>query len=298
MSAASVKDHDLIINGGARMPEKTKKSLRPKRTAGTIPPTKARQKAASSNRDIGKTTSSPRNFAAKDALPKSYGGLKVVLMPVDPFLMHAYWEADLSDVGKATRRFEGKFRRIQTVLRFFDVTNDPSGSSVDGYFDVPVDLEAGGWYVHHLIPGRAYFADLGVKAEGGIFVPLIRSNTAETPMDKPDYVEPEACLFVSKEEAPMASVKLSASMNAPNRMISSLTKGHDSRSSESCECQKSTFVLTETIDGISISGDSQIQHIFAACSSFGLQDIPDISQTSEEVFLEGIPSSVISSERK
>ena len=108
-------------------------------------------------------------------LPSSYGGKRLVLLPVDPYLIHVYWDVSSTAPPAAGAR---------PVLRFHESPASP-GAHADMHqsrpFDVDVHLAAGRWYVHLWSPDKIYCADLGWRGEDGAFIPLARSNTVRTP---------------------------------------------------------------------------------------------------------------------
>ncbi len=121
-----------------------------------------------------------------DVLPESYGQTRVVLLPVDPYLVFAYWELDPSDLAKARARLGRKNPKFRAALRFYDVSGVRwEGANANSSFDVDVDLRTGNWYVHLWSPGKSYFVDLGIKTEDGRFVSITRSGVAHTPRAEP-----------------------------------------------------------------------------------------------------------------
>ncbi len=110
----------------------------------------------------------------------------VVLLPVHPYLIHAYWDLPPDKLAQMKKREGKRMRGARPVLRFFDVTDIVfDGRNARHTFDIPVDLAAGNWYVHLWIPGRSYCVDLGFQMEDGRFVRIARSNIAETPPVSP-----------------------------------------------------------------------------------------------------------------
>ena len=101
-------------------------------------------------------------------LPDSYGQPKVTLMVVDPYLVYAYWDVDLTKLPPQSS---------SAVLRF----HDASEASLPCSFEVDVDLRARNWYVHLWSPAKSYYADLGVKTTDSGFTSLARSNRIQTP---------------------------------------------------------------------------------------------------------------------
>jgi hypothetical protein len=198
------------------MPEKSLQNLKPKKTLQTrkrrtTPTRKPVKKSVAKNvspKASDSSVSPKKRFeggVTQDMLtepgdlPEMYGDPKVVLMPVDSYLANVYWEIDVGEVEGICRRLKVKFNRLQPVLRFHDLTGTG--------FDMDIDLRAGNWYVHRLCPGNVYLADLGIKTEGGIFFPLLRSNTVEMPRSRPQPEKPgepiqiDECVFVSRHEA-------------------------------------------------------------------------------------------------
>jgi hypothetical protein len=115
-------------------------------------------------------------------LPAGYGETRIVLLPVDPYLVHVYWEVSLSGKRFVRALVEAGALRPQAVLRFHDVTAMPAGGvRAEGSFDVAVDMESRNWYVRLLSPEKAYVVDLGFRAADGRFHRVARSNRGETP---------------------------------------------------------------------------------------------------------------------
>lgn len=129
-------------------------------------------------------------------LPESYGQTKVVAMPVNPYLVHVYWDLDPKLASPDTPTAGAG------CLRFSDTTTgEPPGS-----FDVKVDLAARNWYVHLWSPERRYVVQLGLSAEGGAFVPLARSNVVETPRAWPVADVEEQFVRVGEGQQPLKIV--------------------------------------------------------------------------------------------
>lgn len=111
-----------------------------------------------------------------DDLPWSYGETELVLMPVDPFLIHAYWDFSPKDWE------EVQVRRRPVVLRIYDITMIQfDGTNAHHYFDVTVTLKAQNWYVHLWSAEKSLCADLGWLLPDGSFQPIVRSNVIQTP---------------------------------------------------------------------------------------------------------------------
>ncbi|MCK4729216.1 MAG: DUF4912 domain-containing protein, partial [Desulfobacterales bacterium] len=129
------------------------------------------------------TLESPRELRSEPGdLPDSYGETRAVLLPVEPYLVHVYWEVTSVELEKAKHQLGDEYGRSQTVLRCYDITNIIfDGTNAHSSFDVHIDLKAKNRYVHLWSPEKSYFVELGFKTEGGRFFPIARSNIAETP---------------------------------------------------------------------------------------------------------------------
>jgi hypothetical protein len=115
-------------------------------------------------------------------LPDSYGRTRLVMLPVDPYLVYAYWEVRPDELAETRTRVRDHQDSARAVLRFHDaLSGRASEQGTTSYFDVDVDLQRGNSYVHLWSADKSYYADLGLKGDGGQFVPLARSNLIHTP---------------------------------------------------------------------------------------------------------------------
>ncbi len=133
----------------------------------------------------------------ESCLPDSYRETRVVFLPVEPYLVHVYWEVTSVGLEKAKRRFGGDPARARAILRFYEVTHIIfDGTNAHGSFDVDIDLLANNWYVHLWSPGKSYFVELGFKGEDGQFYAIARSNIAEIPPAWPSRKASEDYMLV------------------------------------------------------------------------------------------------------
>ena len=140
-------------------------------------------------------------------LPSCDEETKVVLLAVNPYLVHVYWAIAAHDQGELGRVFSRLGPRAQPVLRFYDITHvNFGGTNTSSCFDVEIALGVGNWYVHLESPAKAYCVDLGFRIEGGGFRCLARSNVAETPRASPSDREEESYLLVEGENPRAESV--------------------------------------------------------------------------------------------
>ena len=117
------------------------------------------------------TDSEPESIEPGE-LPSSYGRSRLVLLPVDPYRLYAYWELSGDPPPTAGAR---------AVLRL----HESSASGGARPFDVDIDLAAGNSYIHLWSAEKSYTADLGLRQEDGGFVALARSNTITSPASAP-----------------------------------------------------------------------------------------------------------------
>lgn len=148
-------------------------------------------------------------------LPAAYGETRIVLLPVDPYRVHVYWEVSGNGIDFVQALVEKGALRPQALLRFHDVTSLPQGDvRPEGRFDVKVNVEARNWYVNLLNPERSYVVGLGFQGRDGRFHEIARSNRADTPRAWPcgeageqslRVVEVDGVVHAEPVEAPVAA---------------------------------------------------------------------------------------------
>ena len=133
-------------------------------------------------------------------LYEEYCESRVVLLPVEPYLIHAYWDVTSNDIEKAKQRLGDDYGQSQAVLRFYDVTNIIyDGTNAHGFFDVDIDLQSKDWYVDLWSPDKSYFVDLGFKTGDGFFLSVARSSVAKTPCAWPAPKVDEHYMLVAED---------------------------------------------------------------------------------------------------
>jgi hypothetical protein len=134
---------------------------------------------------------------------------RVVLLPVEPYLIHAYWDVTHNDIEKAKQRLGDDYRKSQAILRFYDVTNIIyDGTNAHGFFDVDIDLQSQNWYVDLWSPDKSYFVDLGFKTRDGFFLPVARSSVAKTPCAWPAPKADEHYMSVAEDEEGLSKIEV------------------------------------------------------------------------------------------
>jgi len=156
-----------------------------------------------------------------EELPDNAEETKVVLLPVNPYLVHVYWGIAARDLKELGRIFKQPGPPAQPVLRFYETTQvDFDAAIAPSWFDVEIDLRAGNWYVHLESPGKSYCIDLGLRTAGGGFRRLARSNVTETPRARPWGKVDERYLLVegdySRVEPVVAPVEGADAVETPH----------------------------------------------------------------------------------
>lgn len=120
------------------------------------------------------------------ALLVSGGETTLVVVPVDPYVVHCQWEVAPADIESAQRALGVGEQEFWPVLQFYDVTNAAREEAPrELSFAVEVQLQAGNWFVRSCAPDRAYRADLALKGEDGSFAVVASSNPIQTPPSVP-----------------------------------------------------------------------------------------------------------------
>ena len=137
------------------------------------------------------TLDNPRKALSEPGyIPGSSGESRVVLLPVEPYMIHVYWDVNPVELEKVKHQINEEYAQSQAILRCHDITNTIfDGTNANGSFDMHIDLLSKCWYVHLGSPEKSYFIELGFKTEDGRFYPIARSNIADIP---PAWPAPES----------------------------------------------------------------------------------------------------------
>src|SRR5262245_66399018 len=84
-------------------------------------------------------------------LPRSYGKPRLVLLVVDPYLLHAYWEVATEKLNELQEQ-----AAQQAILRFYRSKPAYEDAPTD-QFDVEVDIQSRNWYVHLWRPEESLY---------------------------------------------------------------------------------------------------------------------------------------------
>jgi len=136
-----------------------------------------------------------------DEPPASYGRTRLVMLVVDPYCVHTYWEVTPDTLAETKKMIRFHADSVRPVLRFHDAAvADVADASQSGWFDVDVDLQPRNWQVRLWSADKTYTADLGLRGDDGRFVSLARSNGIRTPRAWPAVGVEER--FMRVERAP------------------------------------------------------------------------------------------------
>ena len=116
------------------------------------------------------------------SLPEAYGKDRLVLMPVDPYWVHAYWEMVPPSVSERSSGAEKQSEHARYILRVYDVTSvDFDGTNAHSSFDIEITPQARNWYINLWRAGKSLCAELGLVHADGSFSSRVRSNVIQTP---------------------------------------------------------------------------------------------------------------------
>lgn len=126
-------------------------------------------------------------------LPWRYHVTELVAMPVDPVLVHVYWELLPEAVAKVRVELGSGWAGASQVLRAYDVAGIPShngdgtlpASRARHHFDLDVGGDVGSYYVHLWSAEQTMVFEIGWRSRQGRFVAAARSNRVTTPRNAP-----------------------------------------------------------------------------------------------------------------
>jgi len=130
---------------------------------------------------------------------------RVVLLPVEPHRLHAYWEFPFrrdpvaDPMAPHRRQTRDEARQTKMILRFhaLDAAQNPTN-----HFDLEIEAATGSCYVEVPTPGGSYYAELGFRAALGRFFPAVRSAVVATPAPAPAPPEPQAAASLVPQSDP------------------------------------------------------------------------------------------------
>ncbi len=126
------------------------------------------------------------------SLPNSYLKNKLVMMPINPYWYHLYW-----DFSPSNSAFVQTIGRI--VLRVYDVTFiEFDGTNAHRTFEIPLSSDVRSYYINLPMPGAHYLAEVGYFDENGQYRTLLRSNVCKGLVNSPSQATRERWLDLRK----------------------------------------------------------------------------------------------------
>ena len=115
-------------------------------------------------------------------LPGGYKEDRLLLLTIDPYWVHAYWELAARGAPEHPEALTVGRGQVRPVLRVYDVTYvDFDGTNAHGFFDIEITPQTRNWYINLWSPRKSLCAELGTIQPDGTFSPWIRSNIVHTP---------------------------------------------------------------------------------------------------------------------
>jgi hypothetical protein len=111
----------------------------------------------------------------------AYDKTRLVVLPVDPYRIYAYWEVP-SEIIKATQEEGGDTR---AVLRFCKEDKAPAENRLVESFEIEIDLQSANWYVPLWTAEETYRVDLALKRKDGNIIPLGQPQLVQMPRTRP-----------------------------------------------------------------------------------------------------------------
>lgn len=167
-----------------------------------------KEKSIADNEPTEKTERAKRSTKPNTVLQPEES--RIVLMDIDPYHVHAYWEITQKDKLSMFKKLDEPFHRAKQMIRVYDVTHIHfDGKNAHSYFDIEIDRTSGNWYIDLWSPHKSLCAEIGMKSSMGKFYPIARSNFIETPRDHQSYSNEEQWMRVSgnDEEITMLRAK-------------------------------------------------------------------------------------------
>jgi len=147
---------------------------------------------SSSQSEITSTTAEAAT-TRNQRLPESYYKDKLMLMPVNPNWVHAYW-----DFSEATLQ---TLEKRKVVIRIHDVTYIIfDGQNSHRTFEIYIDPKWKKYYFNVPSANADYLAEIGYKDENGSFVVLMKSNVCRTPANSPSLSSRQRWLIRGKRQ--------------------------------------------------------------------------------------------------
>jgi hypothetical protein len=127
-----------------------------------------RNESSDQSKSEGLKAGHPREKDSRD-LPEEYGETRIVLLPVGPDKIHAFWEIDPGRQGRP-------------VLRLHETGPSPTEDEAEkGALEIPIEPLVTSRYINLRPTGGFYQAEIGHVGQKGRFMQAALSNVVETP---------------------------------------------------------------------------------------------------------------------
>lgn len=133
-------------------------------------------------------------------LPAGYGESRIVLMVVDPWWAHTYWEVTRERIDEGLKFLGTTAEATKTILRVYDVTGFEGSEQHNRYFDIELKGMSSNWYINVDSPDRSFRVDIGLLTSDGRFFVLARSNTVTMPRASMSNVIDERWMSLDSEK--------------------------------------------------------------------------------------------------
>ncbi|GEM_PF-2300131 len=130
--------------------------------------------------------------------PVAFERTELVMLPVDPYHLHAFWRLCPDDLESARR--QAGTETAPLVLRLHEATTRALRDPDPRYFlEIEVQGDQGRKYIDLWERRRSVFGRLGLRAADGSLAVLGRSNVVQLPSDGPAAHYGRAALYIDPE---------------------------------------------------------------------------------------------------
>jgi len=120
---------------------------------------------------------SAAELATANRLPSGYDENRIVLMPIDPYMLYAYWEVSAEAKNGFIMEFGQEiWEKSVPVLKITNITKASS-------FYIRTNEFSDSWYIRVSEPNCMYYGELGRFVSERFFINLAGSNPVVTPGD-------------------------------------------------------------------------------------------------------------------
>ncbi len=130
------------------------------------------------------------------ALPQNYGKTRIVLMAVDPWWLHTYWEVTPEDRENVLKIVGDGAREVLRVYNLSDGT----------HFDIDLIPGVKNWYINVNKPDGKFKVSIGFLDSNGNFYEIASSNEMITPPASVREGKVEEAVVTESERLILASI--------------------------------------------------------------------------------------------